>query len=108
MDAPNPDLVGDLFWGIFKPQWIRLALTFDDLHAKLSRRGVTEEVHAADVRELARRGWAEESSGGGRSGDGTSLLRAVVVFERLRVGGVVKSRKSIAGWVFFALQRQQP
>ncbi|MCC6567805.1 MAG: hypothetical protein IT315_01060 [Anaerolineales bacterium] len=24
---PNPDLVGDLFWGIFKPQWIRLALT---------------------------------------------------------------------------------
>lgn len=26
---PNPDLVGDLFWGIFKPQWIRLALTLD-------------------------------------------------------------------------------
>lgn len=24
---PNPDLVGDLFWGVFKPQWIRLALT---------------------------------------------------------------------------------
>lgn len=27
--TPNPDLVGDLFWGIFKPQWIRLALTLD-------------------------------------------------------------------------------
>ena len=27
--SPNPDLVGDLFWGIFKPQWIRLALTLD-------------------------------------------------------------------------------
>ena len=39
------------------------ALTFDDLHAKLSRRGVTEEVHAGDVRELARRGWVEEGSG---------------------------------------------
>ena len=30
MDAiPNPELVNDLFWGIFKPQWIRLALTID-------------------------------------------------------------------------------
>jgi 2-polyprenyl-3-methyl-5-hydroxy-6-metoxy-1,4-benzoquinol methylase len=27
--APNPDLVGDLFWGIFKPQFIRLALQID-------------------------------------------------------------------------------
>lgn len=27
--APDPDLVGDLFWGIFKPQWIRLALLLD-------------------------------------------------------------------------------
>ena len=27
--SPNPDLVGDLFWGIFKPQWIRLALIVD-------------------------------------------------------------------------------
>lgn len=25
----NPGLVGDLFWGIFRPQWIRLALTLD-------------------------------------------------------------------------------
>ncbi len=39
------------------------ALPFADLHAKLSRRGVTEEVHAGDVMELVRRGWAEESSG---------------------------------------------
>lgn len=39
------------------------AVTFDDLHSKLSRRGVTEEVHAGDVKELIRRGWAEEGSG---------------------------------------------
>ena len=39
------------------------ALTFADLHSKLSRRGVTEEVHAGDVRELVGRGWAEEGSG---------------------------------------------
>lgn len=26
---PDPDLVGDLFWGIFKPQFIRLALQID-------------------------------------------------------------------------------
>ncbi|MCC6499980.1 MAG: hypothetical protein IT313_06900 [Anaerolineales bacterium] len=39
------------------------AVTFDDLHKKLSRRGVTEEVHAGDVKELVRRGWAEEGSG---------------------------------------------
>jgi hypothetical protein len=39
------------------------AMTFADLHAKLNRRGVTAEVHAADVRELIGRGWAEENSG---------------------------------------------
>jgi len=39
------------------------AIPFDDLHAKLSRRGVTEEVHAGDVRELVGRGWAEDASG---------------------------------------------
>jgi hypothetical protein len=39
------------------------ALTFDELHEKTSRRGVTREAHAADVQELARRGWAEEGSG---------------------------------------------
>jgi hypothetical protein len=38
-------------------------LTFDDLHKKLSRRGVTEEVHAGDVRELIGREWVEEGSG---------------------------------------------
>lgn len=35
------------------------ALAFDDLHEKLSRRGVTEDVHAEDVRELTGRGWVE-------------------------------------------------
>jgi hypothetical protein len=39
------------------------ALTFDELHDKLSRRGVTREVHAGDVQELARRGWAGDASG---------------------------------------------
>ncbi|MGB3219014.1 MAG: hypothetical protein WBD79_16555 [Anaerolineae bacterium] len=39
------------------------ALTFNELHEKSSRRGVTEEVHAGDVRELIGRGWAEEGSG---------------------------------------------
>jgi hypothetical protein len=39
------------------------ALTFDELHGKLSRRGVTEEVHAGDVRELVGRGWVDEDSG---------------------------------------------
>jgi len=39
------------------------ALTFDVIHDKLSRRGVTEEVHAEDVKELIGRGWAEEGSG---------------------------------------------
>jgi hypothetical protein len=37
-------------------------LTFDELHDKASRRGVTCEVHAEDVKELARRGWVEDDS----------------------------------------------
>lgn len=39
------------------------ALTFDDLHEKTSGRGVTREAHAADVQDLARRGWADDASG---------------------------------------------
>ena len=39
------------------------ALTFVNLHNKLSRRGVTEEVHAGDVKELIRRGWVVENAG---------------------------------------------
>lgn len=38
-------------------------LTFDELHEKLSWRGVTREAHAGDVLELARRGWADDASG---------------------------------------------
>jgi len=38
-------------------------LTFDELHDKLSRRGVTREVHAEDVQELARRWWVDDASG---------------------------------------------
>ena len=39
------------------------ALPLADLHAKLSRRGVTEEAHAGDVRELVVREWAELRAG---------------------------------------------
>lgn len=38
------------------------ALTFDELHEKTSGRGVTREAHAADVQELARRGWVDDAS----------------------------------------------
>lgn len=27
--SPNPNLLGDLFWGIFRPQFIRMALMLD-------------------------------------------------------------------------------
>lgn len=37
-------------------------LMFADLHQKLGGRGVTEEVHAEDVLELARRGWVDDAS----------------------------------------------
>ncbi len=39
------------------------ALTFDDLHGRLSHRGVTRAAHAGDVQELARRGWAKDDAG---------------------------------------------
>ena len=39
------------------------ALTLADLYEKVKGRGVTEEVHAGDVRELVGRGWAEDASG---------------------------------------------
>lgn len=38
-------------------------LTFADLHNKLSRRGVTEEAHAGDGRELVGRGWVDDDAG---------------------------------------------
>ena len=39
------------------------ALAFDDLFAKVERRGVTREMLSGDVKELIRRGWVEEGSG---------------------------------------------
>lgn len=57
------------------------AVAFADLHAKLSRRGVTEEVHARDVKELARRGWAEESSGVVKATEAGKRVRAEVEAE---------------------------
>lgn len=39
------------------------SLIFADLHKKLSGRGVPEDVHARDVKELIRLGWVEEISG---------------------------------------------
>jgi hypothetical protein len=43
-------------------------LTFDELHEKIGgedvlQTGVTREIHAGDVRELARRGWVDDASG---------------------------------------------
>ena len=39
------------------------ALTHADLYEKVKGRGVTEEIHVRDVKELIGRGWAEEGSG---------------------------------------------
>lgn len=61
------------------------ALTFADLHAKLSRRGVTEEVHAGDVRELVGRGWAEESAGVVKAAEAGKQVRAEVEAETERL-----------------------
>ena len=61
------------------------AIPFDNLHAKLSRRGVTEEIHAGDVRELARRGWVEESSGVVKATEAGKQVRAEVEAETERL-----------------------
>lgn len=61
------------------------SMTFADLHEKLSRRGVTEEVHAEDVRELARRGWVEESSGVVKATEAGTQVRAKVEAETERL-----------------------
>ncbi|MCC6568241.1 MAG: hypothetical protein IT315_03285 [Anaerolineales bacterium] len=61
------------------------ALAFADLHEKLSRRGVTEEVHAADVKELVGRGWAEESSGVVKATEAGKQVRAEVEAEMERL-----------------------
>lgn len=42
---PNPDLVGDLFWGVFKPQFIRLALQIG-LFSPLAAGSATAETVA--------------------------------------------------------------
>ena len=60
-------------------------MTFDELHKKLSRRGVTEEVHAGDVMELARRGWAEEGSGVIKATEAGKQVRAEVEAETERL-----------------------
>jgi hypothetical protein len=39
------------------------ALAFDALYEKLQAWGVPQDVHAQDVRELARRGWVDDDSG---------------------------------------------
>jgi len=60
-------------------------MTFDELHKKLSRRGVTEEVHAGDVRELVGRGWVEESSGVVKATEAGKQVRAEVEAETERL-----------------------
>ena len=61
------------------------ALTFDELHEKTSGRGVTEEVHAGDVRELVGRGWAEESAGVVKATKAGRQVRAEVEAETERL-----------------------
>ena len=61
------------------------ALTFADLHSKLSRRGMTEEVHAGDVSELVGRGWVEESSGVVKATEAGKQVRAEVEAETERL-----------------------
>ncbi len=61
------------------------ALTFGDLYEKVKGRGITEEVHAADVQELARRGWAEESSGVVKATEAGKQVRAEVEAETERL-----------------------
>ncbi len=61
------------------------AVAFADLHAKLSRRGVTEEVHAGDVKELVGRGWVEEGSGVVKATEAGKQARAEVEAETERL-----------------------
>ena len=61
------------------------ALTFADLHNKLTWRGVTEEVHAGDVKELIGRGWVEESSGEIKATETGKQVRAEVEAETDRL-----------------------
>ena len=44
--APNPDLIYDLFGGIFKPQFIRIALLLD-VFTPLTRPSTAEQVAQA-------------------------------------------------------------
>jgi hypothetical protein len=61
------------------------AVAFADLHSKLSRRGVTEKVHAGDVRELAVRGWVEEDLGKVQITSAGKQVRAEVEAETERL-----------------------
>lgn len=57
------------------------ALTFGDLYEKVKGRGMTEEVHAEDVKELIRRGWADEGSGVVKATEAGKQVRAEVEAE---------------------------
>ena len=61
------------------------SMIFADLHSKLSRRGVVEEVHTGDVRELIGCGWAEESSGVVKATEAGKQVRAEVEAETERL-----------------------
>ena len=63
----------------------RESMTFDEVHEKTSGRGVTEEVHAGDVRELIGRGWAEESSGVVKATEAGKQVRVEVEAETERL-----------------------
>ena len=61
------------------------SMIFADLHSKLSRRGVVEEVPTGDVRELIGCGWAEESSGVVKATEAGKQVRAEVEAETERL-----------------------
>jgi hypothetical protein len=60
-------------------------LSFDDIHDKLSRRGVTQEAHAEDVKELIGRGWVDEDSGNIQITSAGKQVRAEVEAETERL-----------------------
>lgn len=62
-----------------------VSLKFAELHQKLSRRGVTEAVHADDVQELAGRGWVQDDSGIVHITSQGELVRAEVEAETERL-----------------------
>ena len=72
-------------WDAFDQLVQNGSLSREDLYAKVKRRGITKEVHAGDVKELARRGWVEEGSGVYQITSAGKQIRAEVETETERL-----------------------